>query len=322
MKKHLTAVLSIALGAALAVGSVTCAYAETENDEKYIAMIALGYSQQFWQAVKSGADQAAEDYGVKITFEGPEQETMVDKQVDMLRTAIQNNPDAIAMAAIDVESVRTILQEEKDKGIPILGFDSGLGDELPDVTVSTDNAAAGKLAAEHAAELIGDSGKICILGHTETVQDGVARVEGFRKEIEENHPDIEIVDTQYADGDQLKSAEAVKGMINSNSDIKLVYTTNEASCIGAYNGLKELNKIGEVQLVGFDSSKILKQAIRSGKIAGAITQDPITEGYKTVEYAVKLIKGEKVDETFVDAGFYWYDASNMDDEKIAPCLYD
>ena len=34
------------------------------------------------------------------------------------------------------------------------------------------------------------------------------------------------------------------------------------------------------------------------------------------------IKGEKVDETFVDAGFYWYDASNMDDEKIAPCLYD
>ena len=55
-----------------------------DGEEPYIAMIALGFSHQFWQAVKSGADQAAADLGVKITFEGPEQETMVDKQVDML----------------------------------------------------------------------------------------------------------------------------------------------------------------------------------------------------------------------------------------------
>lgn len=292
------------------------------GDKPYVAMIALGYSHQFWQAVKQGAEKAAEEYGVTITFEGPEQETQVDKQVDMLKTAIQNNPAAICMAAIDVESVTTILEEQKAKGVPIVGFDAGVGSELPAVTCSVNNAAAGALAAQHAAEILGDKGKVAILGHTETVQDGVARVQGFVDEIEQNHPDIEVVDIQYADGDQLKSAEAVKGMLTANPEIQLVYTTNEGACVGAYNGMKELNVIGNVQLIGFDSSAALKEAIRSGDIIGAITQDPITQGYKTVECAVKLLNGEKLDETFIDTGFYWYNKDNMDDENIAPCLYD
>lgn len=148
------------------------------TDEIYIPLIALGYSHQFWQAVKSGADQAAADYGVKITFEGPEQETMVDKQVDMLKTVVQNNPDAICMAAIDEESVNSILQEQKDGGIPIVGFDAGVGD-IANVTCSVDNEGAGALAADHAAELLGGSGKIAVLGHSETTTDAVARVVGF-----------------------------------------------------------------------------------------------------------------------------------------------
>ena len=129
------------------------ASAETEDD-KYIAMIALGFSHQYWQAVKQGAEEAADELGYRITFEGPEQETMVDKQVDMLKTAVQNNPDAICMAAIDTESVAGILQEEKAKGVPVIGFDSGVGEAESDVKCSTDSMAAGALAAEHAGELL------------------------------------------------------------------------------------------------------------------------------------------------------------------------
>lgn len=324
MKKLIALLLTAMLLVSMcACGEKSSVQENAENpDEPYIAMIALGYSHQFWQAVKQGAEEAAAQYGVRITFEGPEQETQVDKQVDMLKTAIQNNPAAICMAAIDVESVKTILQEQKDAGIPVVGFDAGLGSELPQVTCSVDNAAAGALAAVHAAEILGESGKVAILGHTETVADGVARVQGFVDEMTNNHPGIEIVDIQYADGDQMKSAEALKGMLTANPDIQLVYTTNEGACVGAYNGMKELNMVGKVQLIGFDSSAALKEGIRSGDIVGAITQDPVTEGFKTVEAAVKLMKGETLDETFIDTGFYWYNKDNMDSEEIAPCLYD
>ena len=293
-----------------------------EEDVPYVAMIALGYNHQFWQAVKQGAEQAAADYGVTVTFEGPEDETMVDKQVDMLNTAIQNSPDAIAMAAIDVASVTSILEEQKAAGIPVVAFDAGLGNELPQVTVSCNNTEAGKLAAINAAELLGDAGKVAVLGHTETVPDGVARVDGFVNEITENHPNIEVVDIQYAEGDHMLSAEALKGMLLADPEIDLVYCTNEGACVGAYNGMKELGVVGEVMLVGFDSSKALKDGIRAGEIAGAITQDPVNMGYMTVEAAVKLMNGEDLGTDFIDAGFAWYNAENMDAPEIAPCLYD
>jgi len=38
-------------------------------------------------------------------------------------------------------------------------------------------------------------------------------------------------------------------------------------------------------------------AIRSGLMAGAITQDPIGIGYKAVEAAVKALRGEKLPKT-------------------------
>lgn len=296
------------------------AASEMSGEKPYIPLIALGFGHQFWQAVKKGAEEAAEKYDVEITFEGPEQETMVDKQVDMLKAAIAKNPSAIAMAAIDPAAVEVDLKAEKDKGIPIVGFDAGCG-ELADATCATDSYTAGELAAENAIRLLDGEGKVAIVGHSQTVVDAVARVEGFVNYLSANAPNIVVVDTQYGEGDHLKSADIAKVMIQGDPEIQLFYGSNEGAAVGIYNGLKEINKIGEVLIIGFDSSKALKDAVRSGEIAGAITQDPVGMGYKTVETAVKLMDGEMV-EAIIDTGCYWYDAANMDDPKIAPLLYD
>ena len=192
------------------------------NDEKpYIAMIALGYGHQFWQAVRMGAEQAAEEFGVRITFEGPEDETMVDRQVDMLKTALANKPQAIAMAAIDTESVAGILQEAKAEGIVVVGFDAGVGDAESDAKVSTDSVEAGRLAAENAARLLNNEGKIGIIGHSQTTIDAVQRVIGFQEKIAE-FPGIQIVDIQYGEGDHLRSAEIAKTMTLAHADIDLI----------------------------------------------------------------------------------------------------
>src|SRR5690606_30896793 len=69
---------------------------ENLEAEVYIPLISKGFQHQFWQAVRLGAEQAAEDCGVEITFEGPESESQVDRQMEMLQTALDREPDAIA----------------------------------------------------------------------------------------------------------------------------------------------------------------------------------------------------------------------------------
>lgn len=78
---------------------------------------------------------------------------------------------------------------------------------------------------------------------------------------------------------------------------------------------------GDLVVIGYDSGQAQMDAIRSGVMEGAITQNPIGIGYRTVEAAVMALRGEELPEQ-IDTGFYWYDATNIDDEEIAAVLYE
>ena len=118
----------------------------------YIAIVSKGFQHQFWQVVKKGAEQAAKDNGVTITFDGPPTESDIAVQVDMLKNAMTKKPAAICLAALDTKSVMEQLNECKNNNIPVVGFDSGVPD-APEgsiyATASTDNYAAGGIAAEN-----------------------------------------------------------------------------------------------------------------------------------------------------------------------------
>ncbi|WP_277207974.1 ABC transporter substrate-binding protein [Isoptericola croceus] len=292
-----------------------------DGDTPYVALVSKGFQHQFWQAVKQGADDAATEHGVQVTFEGPETETEVEEQLTMLQTALDKNPDAIGFAALDSEASVPLMAEAQSRGVPVVAFDSGVDSDVPVTTVSTDNTAAAAEAAVHMIELTGGSGKIAVLGHDQTSQTGQQRVTGFVDHIEAQAPDLEIVSVQYAGGDQLKSADAAKSILQANPDLVGIYGTNEGAATGVVKAVVELGRAGELTVIGFDSGKAQTDAIRDGLMAGAITQNPVGIGYETVAAAVAAMNGEDVP-AVVDSGFYWYDAKNIDDEEIAAVLYE
>ena len=308
------------LGALSAAALTAPASMASAADELYIPLVSKGFQHQFWQAVKSGAEQAAEEYGVRITFEGPDNETMVDRQIDMLAAALANKPAAIGFAALDSQAAIPLLRQANEAGIPVIAFDSGVDSDIPLATATTDNALAAGMAADKMAELIGGKGKVAVVAHDQTSRTGIDRRDGFVNQIEAKYPDIEVVTVQYGQGDHLKSTEVTKAILTANPDLDGIFGTNEGSAIGVVNGVQELGT-KDLVIIGYDSGKAQKDAIRSGLMAGAITQNPVGIGYETVKAAVMAQKGEAVP-ALIDTGFYYYDASNIDDPKVAAVLYD
>ncbi|MGU7779203.1 substrate-binding domain-containing protein [Burkholderia sp. PU8-34] len=307
--------LGIALGLSLALGASAAAYAQ----ETYIPLISKGFQHQFWQAVKSGAMRAAKDYHVKVTFEGPETEAMVDKQIDMLSAAIAKKPAALGFAALDSKAALPLLKKAQAEKIPVIAFDSGVDSDIPVTTAATDNKAAAALAADKLAAAIGGEGEVAVVAHDQTSRTGIDRRDGFLERMKSAHPKVRVVTVQYGEGDQLKSTEVTKSILQAYPNLKGIFGTNEGSAIGVVNGVREMKR--KVVIVGYDSGKLQKDAIRSGLMLGAITQNPVGIGYKTVEAGVKAIKGEKLPK-IIDTGFYWYDKTNIDDPKVAAALYD
>jgi len=165
---------------------------DQERGVPYIAVVSKGEQHDFWQQVKLGANAAAEEYGVDITFEGPPSESDVQIQVEMLNNAMAKNPVAIALAALDTTSVIDQLQQCKDNGIPVIGFDSGVPNAPAGsiyANASTDNFNAAGVAAQKMFEVIkadleaataASPVKIVVMNQDASGESLLSRGKGFR----------------------------------------------------------------------------------------------------------------------------------------------
>ena len=256
---------------------------------------------------------------MRVTFQGPDTEAQIDTQIDMFATALANKPDAMGFAALDSQAASPVLHLADQAGIPIIAFDSGVDGDIPIATATTDNIAASSLAADKMAALIGEQGEVAVVSHSQTSSTGMDRRDGFVNRIKKAYPNIKIVTIQYGEGDHLKSTEVTRAILTSHPHLAGIFGTNEGAAAGVVNAVREAKANGIV-IIGFDSGKAQQDAIRSGLEAGAITQNPIGIGYKTVQAAVDAIHGKKLPKV-IDTGFYYYNIENIDDPKIAAVLY-
>ena len=335
--------------------------AEEETTETlYIPVMAKGFQHQFWQAVAAGSQAAAEELGVEIYFDGPASETEIAAQVDMVKKEMAKNPKALALAALSTEAVIEILEECAEKGIPVVGFDSGVPDDPTGAvvaTAATNNEAAAALAAEKFGEheglveamtnataenpvIIGclsqDAVSASVTGRTtgfvdemakiaETYQPGKVSIEGHAKwEKKVDAPAIIIEVAISATTEATAVQTAANSLLGMNP--VAIFCSNEGAVTGFLaavsdgEDLAEGGKYAGLVVAGFDAGAAQKNAVRQGWFYGSVTQDPYQIGYKAVELAVKAANGEAVED--VDTGAQWYDASNIDDEMIALLVYD
>jgi len=326
--------------------------APAAEGDMLIYLVSKGFQHQYWQAVYQGAQEAAAELGVKMEMVGPATESDIADQVQMLNNAINLKPAAIGLAALDTEACLDLIQTSMDNNIPIIGFDSGVPN-APDGAVyanaSTDNYAAGELAAEETYKLIEakitaatDTVRIGVMSQDATSESIVNRGQGFidkmKSLIEATGKTVSVEGhdkfAAKVDGANVvidvavpaavtAEASATDGMsLLNKADIIAVYASNQHSGEALVNANANLSKLGADGIIGvaFDSGVVIKTAVKDGTLVGAVTQDPLSIGRKTVELAVAAAKGETVAD--VDTGCQWYTAENMEDPKIAPNLYD
>jgi len=348
MKKLLALLLVLILGLTTLVG---CG---SDDDEIYISVISKGFQHQFWQTVYAGAQSAAEYYDVSIFFDGPESEADIAVQVNMLNNELAKAPDAIALAALSTHAVMSQLQEAQNRGIPIIGFDSGVPDAPAGsvyANASTDNQAAAALGADNlfpviqgqiAAATSADPVVIAVLSQDVTSESITGRTRGFAERMFQLASGVNgsvaitggfgAINTGSADAAVIINVvvAASADITDMTSSAHGIFTTPGlagvfASNEGAANAIIATINAGTVvpdgaHIVGFDAGAGQKAAVAAGIFLGAITQDPYQIGYQAVSLAVRAIRGESVSD--IDTGARWWDASNMNDPVIAILLYD
>ena len=333
------------------------------NEAYEFPMMVKSFQSTYWDAAQEGMKKASKELGVDYKPQGPNSESDIADQVNMINTAIASNPVGLGLAACDTSSVTDALKTCAEKGIPVVTFDTGIAD-APEGSVvcevCTDNAQAGAVAAENMYNSIKDvvkdaDGQVVIgeVNQDATAQNIQQRGTGFiNKMIELLQADGKTVAVsgnefyvnaaEGADADAKDADVVIQVAVPAQTTVELcsteaqailsqenciaVFGSNQVSAEGVLAANANLNVLGsdpangDVVGVGFDAGSIIKAAVKDGTFIGAVTQSPLMMGYYAIYALTAAANGQKLEDVPTEG--YWYDATNMEDENIAPNLYD
>jgi ribose transport system substrate-binding protein len=258
-----------------------------------IVFVAGIASDAFYITMNHGIQAEAKAEGLPAPqFTGSTAAWGPSQQIPYLNAAIARHPDLILIAPTDVVALRAPILAATKAGIKVILVDTTLKDpSMAITTISTDNVAGGKLAADALAKAIGPKGGkvagITTVAGTSTTDQ---RLQGFNAQLKK-YPQLNNIGTTYATDDSTKAAAILKGLMAAHKDLVGVFAMNVVTGDGATAAAKEAGD-KNLKLVEFDAGPAQVAALKAGTISALIAQYPFGIGQMAVKLGVQYLNGK------------------------------
>jgi len=283
-----------------------------------VAMIPKASADIFWQSVHAGAVKSSIEHQVRIVWDGPPNETDIATEMQIVETMINRQVDAIALAPSDRSAFKIVVERAAQAKIPVIIYDSGIDTNNYRTFVATDNYLGGEMGADRLGELLKGTGRIVMVKTVPGGASTTAREDGFRHELNQKFPAIQILDERYGLASIAESLKVTENMLTAHPDLDGIFCSNESGSAGAAQALK--GRHSKVKLVGFDSSPTLLSLMKEGWINSLVIQDPFRMGETAFTEAVDAIRGKKTEKK-IFLPPHLLDLGNLNDPAIHAQLY-
>jgi ribose transport system substrate-binding protein len=319
MKKALVVLCALAFMSALVFGQEVAVIVKTGNSS-------------FWQNVQTGCFDAQKELKkitpkFSVTFLGPQSESNVNEEINIVESAIDRGVKAIVLAPSDTTALQSAVKKAEAAGIKVIIIDSKLDGPASQYNafLATDNDAAGRACAKEMIERVkaatgSDSGNIAVESYVAGVGSEVGRVGGFKDYIAKNS-NLKIVTTQYSQSDQVQALNQVTNILSSNPDLVGIFGANEPSAVGMGRAIAQAGLAGKIVAIGFDGNGVLQNFVKDGTIQAICVQSSYNMGYLGVKTAYDVSIAKKKIAAYVDTGFLLVTKDNIDTQPAKNVLY-
>lgn len=223
----------------------------------------------------------------------------VTKQISQVEDMLSQNLDGLFMNPVDAQGIIPALDQVKEAGVPIVGFDTEVGDMSYLVTYTgSDNYNAGKVVGEDLVKKVPGGGKIIVLD-SPTMQSVVDRTNGFLDAIEGHG--FEIVAQQDAKGNLQVAMGIAEDLLQAHGDVVAIFGGNDPTALGALAAANAAGiKKGECYIYGIDGSPDIKAELASGEslIEGTGAQSPVSIAEKAVNLMYDYVSGKTLEDRY------------------------
>lgn len=285
-----------------------------------VALIVGNTSDDFYSAIACGAKQKAEELGVELEVQGPNQWD-APQQISIVNGVAARKPDALIIAPTDDTALFGPLQSVTKAGTELVLVDTTLADaSIAEGHVGSDYVTYGVQGAQELVEATGGKGKFLGIFAPPGVSTNDLGREGFTSEMAK-HPEIEVLPFEFSDGSAGASATIVSATLAAHPELTGVFTYNGGDAQGVVTALREAGRADDVAFVSGDAQPYQVEQLEQGAVDALIVQQAREMGAQALEFAVDAINGEDVpDETAIETVVATKE--NLDDPEVANALYE
>lgn len=260
-----------------------------QGDTLKFVYITNDLSSPYTAAQRVGVEQAIEDLGVDAELQGPPTGAAQD-QVALVQTLIaQQDVDGIAVAAVNVDSLKPVIQEAFDAGIPFISVFTDQPDSAQLAFIGEDNRAFGEYEGQLLAEeLAGQSGPVVAISVDSAAGWSTARMEGLEAGLATN-PDLEFVGPINTGIEPGQMFNAIQNAMQANPDAIAIASVDCCSIVGAAKWAEQAGRAGDIVIVGTDALEQTLSYIEDGTITFSISQDPVGQVFTAISQLNALV---------------------------------
>ena len=294
-------VLALLMAAAMTVGMMGCGAvaidgegeskeaSSSENTGSGSVGLAIStLNNPFFVKLSEGAQAAADEAGVKlITVDAGDDAA---KQTSDVEDLISKNVSVLIVNPVDSDAIAPAVKDAVSKGLKVISVDRVVNGVDVDCQIASDNVAGAEMATEYLAELVGEGAKVAELQGVPGASATIDRGEGFHNVADQK---LDVVSSQTANFNRAEGMTVMENVLQSASDVKGVFAHNDEMALGALEAVAGK----DIQIVGFDATDDAVAAVKDGKMAATVAQQPDKMGETAVNTAISLINGEDVEKS-------------------------
>ena len=255
-----------------------------------IALVISTLDNPFFVTLKEGAEKQAKalDYDLVVL----DSQNDPAKELANVEDVSVRGVKVLLINPTDSDAVGNAIAVANQKKLPVITLDRAANKGQVVAHIASDNSAGGEMAGNYIAEKLGKGAKIIQLEGLVGTSAARERGAGFAKAAHAH--DFKILASQPADFDRSKGLNVMENLLTAQPEVQAVFAQNDEMALGALRAIQAAGK-KDLVLVGFDGTDDGVKAVKGGKMAATIAQQPDKIGEIGVQTAAKVLKGETVE---------------------------
>ncbi len=267
----------------LIIGVLVMVFSTVLAKNYKIAVVFKALNSDWWKTVQAGVNAGAKDFNVEVSVVGPQAETAVMEQFNMIQDQINRNIDALVVAPLRPTTTNQAFEQAKKAGIPVFVFDTKANWPDQVTFIGLDNYDIARGLGKYIREkVLTTGGNLVIIRGAMGDKTHDDRVNGVLDEV--------------------------KG---ANIEVLTIQPGNSERGIAMNVAVETMRTRTKIKVIGWDGTSNALASIRDGKLYATVDGNAFCMGYDVVKYVVKYLNGEKIDKN-IEVDYSIIDHTNFE----------